>query len=501
MKIISSRVSKTVFHKCFCVSILPFSSVADRNVPKKRVSVAIIGGGLGGLALAQHLKLNSELKVTVYERDKTPMHRSQGYQIGLQMQGLDTLKLLNLKGFDELINENPLKGFLIADKNLDPVVRFPTSRSSLVNRWKLRDLLLQDLHVEWNKRLLGYALEKDEVIAYFDDGSKIRANILVGADGVNSVVRAQYRPDLLFKTVPNTAIAGFYELTPETKLKIPSIVSTILDQNNLGRISLMHSHSLLIMKFLSAAGNKQITTTPCVDNNSSNNPNHLTNKEYILWSISFNNAISEKIYGPFPSSTDSLDGNTIHVQALTNTLLHRFQFAGDSISPEIIHLLHSTPMENILPMKESRMLAYDHPSYQEDWKRVYQPHELTTNIEESSGAYAPQIVLLGDALHPMTTHAGLGANTALQDAQDLAMIFQHPTMGLQEGLQGWTRYGHVQYEKKVFQRGMKAVKTSYENTLRIHADEEAAAKGMKILRGMGLLMKAFNWVTKGSFSV
>ena len=44
--------------------------------------VLVIGGGLGGLCLAQGLK-KSGISVAVYERDRTAQFRSQGYRISL----------------------------------------------------------------------------------------------------------------------------------------------------------------------------------------------------------------------------------------------------------------------------------------------------------------------------------------------------------------------------------------------------------------------------------
>src|SRR3954465_11897641 len=49
-------------------------------------SVVIIGGGLGGLSLAQGLK-KAGIPVAVYERDLTPDDRLQGYRIHIEPQG------------------------------------------------------------------------------------------------------------------------------------------------------------------------------------------------------------------------------------------------------------------------------------------------------------------------------------------------------------------------------------------------------------------------------
>ena len=52
--------------------------------------VAIIGGGMGGLCLANGLK-KAGVGVTVYERDPSPESRPQGYRIHIDPQGSTAL--------------------------------------------------------------------------------------------------------------------------------------------------------------------------------------------------------------------------------------------------------------------------------------------------------------------------------------------------------------------------------------------------------------------------
>lgn len=70
----------------------------------------------------------------------------------------------------------------------------------------------------------------------------------------------------------------------------------------------------------------------------------------------------------------------------------------------------------------------------------------------------PRITFLGDAAHPMTTHAGKGANTAFADAFDLANLLLNPSSSTL-----------AQYEEKMFQRGYAAVKMSLTSTQMIHS--------------------------------
>ena len=65
-------------------------------------------------------------------------------------------------------------------------------------------------------------------------------------------------------------------------------------------------------------------------------------------------------------------------------------------------------------------------------------------------APSTRVTLLGDAFHPMTSHAGLGANTALADAIDLAAALKRPD---------WTA-ALAAYEQAMVKRGFANARTS-----------------------------------------
>ena len=161
--------------------------------------VAVVGGGLGGLAFAQGMRILAGYQITVFERDKSPHHRSQGYQIGLNEDGLGCLKKLDLPGFKELVHENPLYGFTMTDHNLDGLVRFPIQqigfkhepKMSLVNRFKLRDILTTGLNIAWDKKFVAYEEKEDCIVIHFEDGTAVTSSLLVGADGVHSRVNQE----------------------------------------------------------------------------------------------------------------------------------------------------------------------------------------------------------------------------------------------------------------------------------------------------------------------
>jgi 2-polyprenyl-6-methoxyphenol hydroxylase-like FAD-dependent oxidoreductase len=170
--------------------------------------VVIVGGGLGGLCLAQGLK-KAGVSVAVYERDRTRTDRLQGYRIHIDPDGSralhECLPLDLFKAFD-LTAGVETRGFNFVSHRLEEllhidltkvVVSDPIARHRAVSRITLRQVLLDGLEnaVHFDKRFLRYEETPDgRVIAHFDDGSSAIGDILVGADGANSKVRGQFLP-------------------------------------------------------------------------------------------------------------------------------------------------------------------------------------------------------------------------------------------------------------------------------------------------------------------
>src|SRR5579885_2327506 len=67
---------------------MPLLSTKQRSymMPFTPLHVVIIGGGIGGLCLAQGLK-KAGVSASVYERDRTPNSRLQGYRIRISPRG------------------------------------------------------------------------------------------------------------------------------------------------------------------------------------------------------------------------------------------------------------------------------------------------------------------------------------------------------------------------------------------------------------------------------
>ncbi len=183
------------------------------------VTVAIVGGGIGGLACAISLQERG-VRVEVYERDSHFFDRRQGY--GLTLTNNVTGPLARLGLLEECIRRDcasichwvfspngEVKGYFgqsFRDINDVKAIKVKDinanggNRGNLrVPRQDLRAMLLSRLvpgTVRWGHRLQGYEESLECVTATFDidDGKtyksiQVRSQVLIGADGLNSIVR------------------------------------------------------------------------------------------------------------------------------------------------------------------------------------------------------------------------------------------------------------------------------------------------------------------------
>ena len=203
--------------------------------------VAVAGGGLGGLCLAQGL-LKAGVDVTVYERDAHLAARRQGYRLhvdaraGLALEqclppgslavfqatcGAASTRLTVMSERLRVLNEQRLNEQRRAG-SADPYA--PATLSTSVNRQTLREVLAAGLdgRLVFGCELTRYETGQDGVRLHFADGRQAEADLLAGADGVNSAVRREYLPAAAAADTGKRCIYGKTPLRAAALDRLPS---------------------------------------------------------------------------------------------------------------------------------------------------------------------------------------------------------------------------------------------------------------------------------------
>ncbi|MGW4193897.1 FAD-dependent oxidoreductase [Streptomyces sp. NPDC005004] len=184
------------------------------------MTIAIVGAGLGGLALARVLRVNG-LDSVVYEREPSREARGQGGMLDIH-SGQRALREAGLIDRFHAIarGEGQDMRLLEADGTLllqeDTPDDAPLARPE-VDRADLRDLLLDSLPegtVRW-----GHAFTSaDDGLLRFTDGSSAPYDLLVGADGARSRVRpllTDARPEHIGQNVVEVGIPDIDRTHPD----------------------------------------------------------------------------------------------------------------------------------------------------------------------------------------------------------------------------------------------------------------------------------------------
>jgi 2-polyprenyl-6-methoxyphenol hydroxylase-like FAD-dependent oxidoreductase len=159
-------------------------------------NIAIIGGGLGGLTLALILKRKG-IESTVYELDATPTARRQGGMLDMHEES-GQLALREAGLFDEFQKLILAGGEAtrVLDKTATVLYEDDGENGGRpeVDRGALRGILLAalpDETVRWGSKVTGLRrLEGGRHEVTLADGTTFTADLLVGADGAWSKVRA-----------------------------------------------------------------------------------------------------------------------------------------------------------------------------------------------------------------------------------------------------------------------------------------------------------------------
>jgi len=168
----------------------------------KNKTIAIVGGGPGGLTLARLLQLK-EADVKVYERDFNKDARVQGTTLDLHEESglkalrhaqlLDEFKKNYRPGADRMIIVNEHAEIFFSDHEGKPEEDFGSEHfRPEIDRGPLRKMLLESLQpdtVVWDSQFVSMEKQGGGWRLHFKNGTSAYAGIVIGADGANSKIR------------------------------------------------------------------------------------------------------------------------------------------------------------------------------------------------------------------------------------------------------------------------------------------------------------------------
>jgi 2-polyprenyl-6-methoxyphenol hydroxylase-like FAD-dependent oxidoreductase len=329
--------------------------------------VVIVGGGIGGLCLAQGL-VRQGIGVEVHERDKFPGSRWEGYRIDIEEMGMRALhaclptvaweQFMATSFVDDRMTfmDEQLKVLLKVDGSLIWPKRGDLGGRLGVDRPTMRRVLQTGLGglLRFDAEFVRYEHESDgRVTAVFADGRRATGDCLIGADGTTSRVAAQYLPGAEWTDSGFSCVGIKHPLTNESRRWLPE--------------PLTHGVAFVM------------SGTPVFGFNAAFDPPRASGVEpYVLHAVSWNAEAGGN------ADPDGKDEATVRAMLMEKTASwHR-----------TLRRLFAEPVATAT----LRLRA------------VKPPPPWTPS----------RVVLLGDALHAMPPTAGRGGNTALRDAHLLA---------------------------------------------------------------------------------
>ncbi len=405
-------------------------------------TILIVGGGLGGLALAQGL-LGSGFTVRVVERDRP--QRLQGRRLSINKIGLEALRQLlpqsRLAELSAVEVADLGRDFHFASPTLRPLVRFAAARDGVgaitVRRGGLHALLARGLDIEHERQLV--ALDEDgaadaRVVARFAAGPPIAADYVVGADGIRSVVRAQLA----------AARAGDRGAVPELVMTDIVVVGGTVARTAAQAVAL----PLLRAGAVQCLGRDgtALFVSRLVDE---------TGQSRVLWALA--------------RRDPTVDATALRAQSRTPA--GRAALLADAIARVERGAWHAALRDLVRAT---------------DGDDVVDPIVVaTTRVPKPSArtmSRSGRVTLLGDAAHAMPPYRGLGANHAFADGARLATLLRRPSPN-------WRRLT-LTYEREMLARARIAVDES-EETARLCTLGNPLGRWLRdgVLRAIGLVTR------------
>lgn len=182
--------------------------------------VLIIGAGIGGLTLASALRRRG-LSCRLFER--AGELKQVGAGILVQPSAMQALRTLGLDApvasagrAVELGLVTTERGQVLQRTAMSFLSRELGAGTVAIHRARLQDVLLggaRDVPLVYGAELADYAADDDGISATFTDGTRAHGSLLVGADGLRSVVRRTLLGETPLRYAGYTSWRGVAEIT------------------------------------------------------------------------------------------------------------------------------------------------------------------------------------------------------------------------------------------------------------------------------------------------
>jgi 2-polyprenyl-6-methoxyphenol hydroxylase-like FAD-dependent oxidoreductase len=386
----------------------------------KPFHVLIVGGGIGGLTLAQGLK-QAGVSAAVFERDRSVTDRLQGYRVHISPTGSlalhECLPPHLFAAFDRTCGV-PNAAVRFFTEQMRELIAFdgdivrhadPIAQHRAASRITLRQVLQAELdNVHFGKTFCRYEESGERIVAHFEDGTSAEGDLLVAADGGGSRVRRQFLPHAERVDTGVVGIAGkvFLDVARDR------IARPLLDGISLvaarGGLGLFVAIQDIAGAPVGAIGGNE----PALAGGGNLYDN---TRSYLMWALS---ARRDKFGLPDIERAGAATLASAASRAMAGWA-HPFR--------DLVGLSDPTTL-SLLPIRTSVPVA--------PWR-------------------TGRVTLLGDAIHSMTPYRGIGANVAIKDAVRLkrALVAAH------RGERDLTEALH-EYEAGMLDYGFRAVRNS-----------------------------------------